>query len=216
MSKLAAPNAAFPSGLAQTGDPLLLDLFHRVDMRFNYQFNTQLPHDVKGTIALNTVISALHVLPPDVPADEGGRRSRATRPASPASSISPPRERSSTSSRPTPARSAPTTRSTLQAVVKVTGVVGGKPITETFTPVLPFSFNHQLMKLAVPAAAAPAAGGSDYTATTSGLAAILNPEQAGSITHRVANSVTVLRFHLDVGEAPDLRHRARARSRSRR
>ena len=197
VSKLAAPNAAFPSGLAQTGDPLLLDLFHRADVRFNYQFNTQLPHDVKGTIALNTVISASTSYRRTFPLTKAAPFEGDT--ASIAGVIDLAAARAFLDQLSADSGSVGSDYQVdVQAVVNVTGVVGGKPITETFTPVLPFSFNHQLMKLAAPAAAAPAAGGSDYTATTSGLAAILNPEQAGSITRRVANSVTVLRFHLDV------------------
>jgi hypothetical protein len=194
VSRLAAPNAAFPTGLAQTGDPLLLDLFHSVDVRFNYQFNTRLPHDVKGTIALNTVISASTSYRRTFPLTEAvafeGDMANIAGTVDLAASRAFLDQLSADSG-----AVGSDYQVDLQAVVKVTGLVGGKPVTETFTPVLPFSFNHQLVKLAVPAATA---AGSDYTATTSGLAAILNPEQTGSITHRVANTVTLLRFHFDV------------------
>ncbi len=196
VSKLAAPNAAFPTGLAQTGDPLLLDLFNSVDLRFNYQFNTRLPHDVKGTIALNTVISASTSYRRTFPLTEAVAFEGDT--ASVAGTIDLAATRAFLDQLSADSGSVGSDyQFDLQAVVKVTGMIDGKPITETFTPVLPFSFNHQLIKLAAPASEAAATGG-DYTSTTSGLSAILNPEQTGSVTHRVANTVTLLRFHFGV------------------
>jgi signal peptidase I len=196
VSKLTAPNAAYPTGLAQTGDPLLLDLFHDVGLRFNYQFNTRLPHKIQGTIALNTVISAstsyhrTFALTKAV-AFEGDS-------ANIAGTVDLAASRAFFDQLSADSGSVGSDYQVgLQAVVHITGVVNGKPIHETFTPVLPFSFNHQLIKLAVPASTA---AGSDFTAPTSGLAAVLNPEQTGSVTHRVRNAVTVLRFHFDVAK----------------
>ena len=194
VSKLTAPNAAYPTGLAQTGDPLLLDLFHDVDLRFNYQFNTALPHKIRGTIALNTVITAstsyhrTFALTKAV-AFEGDT-------ADIAGTVDLAASRAFFDQLSADSGAVGSDYQVdLQAIVKIAGVVNGKPITETFTPVLPFSFNHQLIKLTVPASTE---AGGDFTAPTSGLASVLNPEQSGSVTHRVANTVTVLRFHLDV------------------
>ena len=73
VSKLTAPNAAYPTGLAQTGDPLLLDLFHDVDLRFNYQFNTGAAAQDQGHDRPQHGDHGLDVLPPDVRTDQGSR-----------------------------------------------------------------------------------------------------------------------------------------------
>ncbi len=195
VSQLVAPNAAYPTGFAQTGDPLLLDLFHKADMRFNYRFNSRLPHEVRGTIALNTVFTAattLHrtfVLTKAIPfvgdtATINGSvdlvQSRAFF------------DQLSADSGATGADYLVD----LQAVVTLTGVVDGKPIHETFNPVLPFTYNHQLIKLATPAASAGAAA--DPSSDTNALAAILSPEQSGSLEHQVGNTVNLAALHVNV------------------
>ena len=192
---LATPNAAYPEGVAQTGDPLLLELFRDVNVRFNYQFNTRLPHRIKGTIALNTIVSAAttwhRTFPLQKPvAFEGDAASIGG-----AVDLVASRAFFDQLSADSGAVGADYLVD-LQAVVTITGVVGGKPVHETFKPILPFTLNHQLIKLAVPTSSTTAGG--DYTAPTTGLAAILNPEQVGSVAHRVANTVTVARFRVDV------------------
>jgi signal peptidase len=195
VSKLVAPNAAYPEGLAQTGDPLLLELVKDVSLRFNYQFNTRLPHHVKGTIALNSVVSAATSYHRTFPVQPAVPFTGDTASIEGTIDLAATRAFFDQLSADSGAVGADY-RFDLQAVVTVTGDVGGKPIHETFTPVLPFSFTHQLVRLAVPSSSTTTGG--DYLAPTTGLASILNPEQSGSIAHRVNNTITFARFHLDV------------------
>lgn len=195
MSKLLAPNPAYPTGFAQTGDPLLLDLFKDVNVKFGYRFDSRLPHQIKGTIALNTVITAstsLHrsfVLQKVVPF-EGDT-------ANIAGVVDLVQSRAFFDRLSADSGAVGSDYLVdLQAVVNITGVVDGKPIDQTFTPVLPFTFNHQLVKLAAPAASS--AAGADPTSETSAIAAILQPEQAGSLDQQVANSVNLAALHIGV------------------
>jgi signal peptidase len=194
-SKLVAPNAAYPTGLAQTGDPLLLDLFHDATVRFSFRFDSRLPHQIKGTIALNTLVSAATSYRRTFPLQQAVAFEGDTAITSGVIDLAAWRAFFDQLSADSGAVGADYDVD-LQAVVTIVGVVDGRPIHETFTPVLPFNFNHQLVKLDVPASAT--ATGADVTAPGVGLASIVSPEKIGSLPQRVPNAVSIAHFRLDV------------------
>jgi hypothetical protein len=86
----------------------------------------------------------------------------------------------------------------VQPVVRLTGTVGGNPIKETFSPVLPFEVAPTALTLDVPVAPAPP--GATYVAPTaaSALAAGLNPTQSGNVPHIYPNVVSVAKYEIRV------------------
>ncbi|MCU1375098.1 MAG: peptidase signal peptidase, partial [Actinomycetia bacterium] len=173
-SKLRAPNAAYPSGQADTGEPLFFDLFDSVKLRFAYRFASALPHHVEGTIALKALISdstgwhQLYEVSAPVAfsgdeADTGGEFPLADFRAV----------------FDTLAKNAGTTGGEypvyLQPVIQVHGTVEGRAFTSGFTPAIPISVTSNMLKVAAsppppPGTTTPSLVGADP----------LHPLQAGA------------------------------------
>ena len=196
VARLSKPIPAYPSGFALTGQPLLLSLFDRVTVRFNYQLDTRLPHRIEGTIALDALVAAQttwHQTFPVQPAHSFGGDATSI-----GGSVDLRAARAFLDQ--VSAQSGVVGADfdvDLRAIVHITGFVGAKRIDETFRPVLPFTVNHQLVKLKVPAMSITA--GTTYNAPeNAGLSSILNPSQPGSVPRRVTNHLAFARLEVPV------------------
>ena len=192
--RLTKPNAAYPSGVALTGQVLPLDLIHTMQVRFRYQFSTRLTHNVHGTIALKARVSAQTSYHQTFTVRKAvafrGDRTSAD------GTVDLTQARSFFDQLSAQTGSVGADYSVdLLAIVRITGIVGAKHIHETFAPALPFSLNHQFIAINVPVTST----GSTYLApTASDLTVLLNPDQPGSIPRRAANTLSFTSLHLDV------------------
>ena len=196
VGQIEKPNAAYPSGLAVTGQPLLLNLFNRVSVRFHYQFNSRLPHRIRGTIELKAQIAAqtswhqtfvvkkATAFTGDSTGIAGAVDLRAARAFLDGVS----------------AQSGAVGADydvNLVASVHITGFAGSKRIDETFAPILPFTFNHQLVKLKIPTTST--SPGTTYNSSAaSGLSSILIPHSEGSVPRQAVNRLSFARMQLSV------------------
>jgi hypothetical protein len=196
-SRLVAPSPAYPSGYALTDQPMLLELFRRLNVRFNYAFSSRLPHEIHGTITLETAVSAPtgwhHTFALGKPAPFEGNTTHVN------GVIDLDQTRTLLDRLSLQAGAVGTDYDfELRAIVRISGTVDGNRVHETFSPSVPFVFNHQLMR--IKAAAAPLLPGLTPTAADGeGANAALHPEQQGAIPRRVANVVAISRSQIDVG-----------------
>src|ERR1700730_1598195 len=51
-----APNAVYAAGVVRTGDPVYPSLVDTVNLRFEYQFKSKLPHHIEGTVELRVLL----------------------------------------------------------------------------------------------------------------------------------------------------------------
>jgi hypothetical protein len=188
---------AYPSGVAHTGDPLFLNDFKTATLSFAYQFKSTLKHKVHGTIAFaaeltsdstwhrNVVItparhfnSDLAVASSDV--DLNGLRALLTKLGQDSGDAG------------------ASYTVTLEPVVTVRGTVGGKPISDTFSPTLPFSVSNAIAKLNVagPATLPGASYATESPADTQ--ASALEPSQTGTIPGIAPRYLKVARYALPV------------------
>jgi hypothetical protein len=197
-----APSIIYPSGVVTTGQPIYASLVNTVNLSFQYRFTSALPHHIRGTIALNGLLLSqanswqkFAVLKPNT-AFTGDNASIAS-PAplgllySQINSIS------------TQTGIAGVSYSAdVQPVVHIIGTVGGKPINETFSPVLPFSIGQTVVTLDVPVAPLPPGATYIPSSADSALKSTLHPVQPGSIPHLVANEVSIAKYDIEI---PQLR-----------
>jgi hypothetical protein len=197
-SRLVAPSPAYPSEYALTGQPVLLELFRRLNVRFNYAFTSRLPHEVHGSIALVTAVSAPtgwhQTFALGKPAAFKGNTTHAL------GAIDLDRTRKFLDRLSLQAGSVGADYDLeLRAIVRISGIVDGERIHETFSPSVPFTFNHQLMRLKVAATPILPASTTRPDADGESPSAALHPEQAGAIPRRIANEVAITRLEIDVG-----------------
>ena len=193
-----ATTAVYPTGVVSTGQPIYPSLVDAVTLGFGYRFTSALPHQVRGTIELRALVLSQA---------NTWQESSTVKAASPFSgdhtSVSATLPLSSlydlTNSVTSQSGAAGATYSVdIQPVVHFSGTVGGKAVSGTYAPVLPFSISTSVVTLDV--TVAPAPPGATYVAPTasSALSATINPVQTGSIPQVVGNVVSVARYQIQV------------------
>jgi signal peptidase I len=193
-----SPTAVYPSGAVKTGDPIYPSLVSSLGLSFKYQFASPLPHHVTGTIQLRTlVLSSTNTWQSLSTGTAAAPFTGDTASVSTTLALGGLYALINTVS----AQSgvAGTNYAVdVQPVVRLTGTVGGNPIKETFSPVLPFEVAPTALTLDVPVAPAPP--GATYVAPTaaSALAAGLNPTQSGNVPHIYPNVVSVAKYEIRV------------------
>ena len=177
----------YPSGVAQTGQPLVIGDVDAATVSFAYQFTSRLRHEINGTIALQVVFlgdsgwrNAYHLVSPapfsgDV-ASTSGQLSLST-----LGQLLAKLQAGSKS-----AARAYTVY--LQPVVEYEGVVGGHKVHGTFTPTLPFTLDAAVF-------APQALNLRDPSSQVSELGKELHPAQTGDLTQSVANVISFFGLH---------------------
>jgi hypothetical protein len=192
------PTPVYPTGRLTTGQPIYPNLVDTVTLSFAYHFASPLPHHVTGTISLKALLLSktntwqqLAVVKAAT-AFTGDTTTLVS--TLPLKGLYPLIDKVSAQSGAPGASYA----ADIQPVVTITGTVGGHPIKETYSPVLPFDVAQTAITLDV--AVAPAPPGATYVAPTasSALATTLNPTQAGSVPHLFPNVMTVAKYKIRV------------------
>ena len=193
-----ASTAVYPSGLAKTGDPIYPSLIDILSVRFEYVFSSALAHNIEGTIELKALVLSTTDTWQEV----------AT--VAPAAAFSGDTSSTTTDFALSDLYSlidsviadtgiAGTNYSVdLQPIVHIAGTVGDQSIDETFSPVLPFAVSRTAIRVDAPVSALPAGATYTPTSTSSALAAVLNPAQAGGIPHVVANDLSIAKYKVPV------------------
>ena len=186
-----ASSAAYPEGVVQTGAPIFLNEVSNLDVSFGYRFHSSLPHSVRGTIVLRGLV-----------VDQATSWQHQYRLARPKSFTG---DRADVSVR---VKLADLTKmlnglavSTgtpgasydieLAPLVRLTGTVAGRRVTQTFAPKLPFTANDAVLKLDISAPAA--APGATYAAPSAAslLDGAIHPSEGGTLPKRVPNTLTL-------------------------
>lgn len=195
-----APSAplVYPSGYATTGDPLYQNLVKTVDLEFQYRFKSALTHTVHGTFELKSVlysqIDTWHrtflLVPPQSFTGDTFTLKYAER----LKILLDVLRHVSSSSGITEYAFA----YDVMPVIHVSGVLHGRRIHQTFSPVLPFLVTRSSVSLNN--SVAPIVSGATYVAPTaaSTIAAILHPVQRGNVPHLVATTVPIARYNIPV------------------
>ena len=194
------PSAAYPSGFARTGQPLFIQDFKTMTIRYAYHFTSQLPHGVLGTIEFAAVLSSessswqhTYVLAKPRPfrADDATLRYRFAL-----------QGLTSIITALTVASGSPSAEYdiVLKPIVHVHGVVDGKAIVSTFAPTLPFTLSGPTLKLNVAAAPAPLGATYAQPSAAADLAAAVNPSVSGSIPGSAGNEIAVAGHPIPVAD----------------
>jgi signal peptidase I len=192
------PTAVYPSGLVTTGEPIFPTLVNSVTMKFQYKFESTLPHHITGTIGVRALVLAQ--------TDTWQRLATL--------------KTTTTFSGDTATVSVPVSLKQLYALidsvtsqsglvgenysadiqpfVHISGVVGGHHISQRFLPVLPFAVSQAEITLDV--ASAPAPPGATYVlpSASAELASTLKPAQFGTVPHFATNVISVAKYDLPV------------------
>jgi signal peptidase I len=196
------PTAVYPSGFVTTGQPIYPSLVKTVQLRFQYHFNSTLPHHIKGSIALRALLLSRANTWQQLSTIKQATSftgDRAVLVASlPLNSLYGLVNSVSSQS----GVAGLDYSADLQPVIHITGTVGSKPIHETFSPVLPFDVAPTVITLDV--AVAPAPPGATYVApsASSQLSAAVHPSQPGTIPQIVPNVISIAKYEI---ELPTLR-----------
>jgi signal peptidase I len=190
---------AYPTGVAETGQPLFLNDFKTATLSFAYQFKSTFKHKVHGTIAFSALLTsdstwhrtvqimAAHKFNGDLAVASGNvdltqlrslltKLGQDTGDAGASYSV------------------------TLLPVVSVSGTVNGKHISDTFSPNLPFSVSNAVAKLNV-AGPATLPGASYATESPADVqAAAIEPTKTGTIPGSTARFFTFARYSLPVSD----------------
>jgi signal peptidase I len=190
---------AYPTGTAQTGQPLFLNDFKTATLSFAYQFKSSLKHNVHGTISFaaqlssdttwhrNVTIMPAHKFNGDLAVASGNvdlnqLRALLTKLGQDSGDAG------------------ASYAVTLVPIVTVHGTVGGKQISDTFTPTLPFSVSNAIAKLNV-AGPATLPGASYATESPADVqASALQPTKTGTIPGNTARFFTFARYNLPVSD----------------
>lgn len=192
------PTAVYPSGFLITGDPIYPSLIDTVTITFKYRLLSSLPHNIKGTIGLDTLLLSsnntwknLSVVSKAIPFTGdttalsehlklsdlyGFIDSISTQSGVVMSNYS----------------------ADIQPVVHITGDVNGQFIDETFKPVLPFNITSSIITLND--VVTPPLPGATYTLPSADANRIstLNPIQSSSITHLAPNTILIAKYRVSV------------------
>ena len=190
-------DATYPTGMARTGDPIFLAHFKQVSLSFRYRLATGAAHQVHGTIALKVFVSsdstwhtlATLVAPTRFVGDTAVARGTFDLAALKTLLAQLAVDSGSVGASYTV---------DIKPVVHVVGRVAGKPIDETFSPVLPASVTQTLLKVTASAPVAPAGATYAPPSRAEVLAAAFNPVAPGTVPGIAPNFVTVARYHLPV------------------
>ena len=199
-AQVTKPTAAYPSGFARTGQPLFIQDFKTMTIRYAYHFTSQLPHGVLGTIEFAAVLSSessswqhTYVLAKPRPfrSDDASLRYRFAL-----------QGLTSIITALTVASGSPSAQYdiVLKPIVHVHGVVDGKAIVSTFAPTLPFTLDGPTLKLNVAATPAPLGATYAQPSAAADLAAAVNPSASGSIPGWAGNEVTVAGRRIPVAD----------------
>ena len=196
-AKTLRPDATYPTGFARSGQPLFLDAFRSIRVDFSYRFASKLAHHVHGTVSLKALVASgsgwknLYTL------EKTTTFTGDTATVGGAFDLRQLQQLLNQLSLEAGTVGADYTID-LQPIVRISGTVGGKPITSTFSPVLPFTASPTELKLDIAQAVAPP--GATYAAPSaaSTLAAGLHPHQSGTIPGLGPNFLLVARYHLAI------------------
>jgi signal peptidase I len=170
----AAPGPAYPSGRAETGEPLFTHVVSLVSVRFEYRFRSAAPHSLAGTASLSAAIASTNgwqtTLPLGRAAHFTGNRALVTGNLDLASVLALLRHLEATTA------VGGSFTLTLVPTVRTTGRLDGLPLHVTFAPRIPFSLN-PLEVQPVSSAGSPLAAGPSPTSP-------FRPSLAGSVTGR--------------------------------
>ena len=193
-----APNAVYPTGVVVSGDPIYPSLVDVVTLRFEYQFSSELPHDIRGTIELHALVlsqvDTWQEVSTVIPATEFTGDATAISTDLPLASLF-----TLISSVSSQSGIAGTNYSVdIQPLVHITGTVDGESVDQRYSPVLPFAVTTSAIRLDV--AAAPLPPGATYEPASAGssLVAALHPVESGSIPHPVANELSIAKYHFSI------------------
>ena len=192
---LIKPNPAYPTGFVVTGQPFFFSLVRFVAIRFEYHFTSKLPHAIHGTISLGSTVAADTTYSQHFPIVAARAFTGDTAVVEVKADIQLWKAFFSVLAADS-GQSNAEFRIIVQPIVKVSGVVLGTPINETFQPAMTSIATTALIKLS-PATPTPLPG-APYKPTIDPLVATLNPAQAGSIPTRVTNHIHVLRYSIAV------------------
>lgn len=194
---------AYPSGVAHTGDPLFLNDFKTATLSFAYQFKSPLKHNVHGTIAFRAQLTSDTTWHRNVTITPARRFTGDLAVASGDVALGGLRALLTELGQDSGDAGGSYTV-TLLPVVTVRGTVGGKPISDTFSPSLPFSVTDAIAKLNV-AGPATLPGASYATESPASVqASALDPSQTGTIPGVAPRYLNVARYSLPVSDARGL------------
>lgn len=178
-------SAAYPSGVVRTGDPVFIGAIRSLGVSFAYAFDSKLPHDVRGTIALRALLvdqsstwRRLYRLGKRHPF-AGDRATVGAR--IDLRALSRTLEGLAASSG-TPGGSYAVQ---LAPLVRLRGTVAGRRISETFAPTLHFSLDAAMLKPDIPAPSSLPGATFAQPSAASLLTSALHPTQAGTLPKRV-------------------------------
>ncbi|MCU1379730.1 MAG: signal peptidase endoplasmic reticulum-type [Acidimicrobiales bacterium] len=191
-AKIRDPNPAYPSGVAETGQPVFFSLSDSLRLTFDYRFVSRYAHDVKGTVALKALISDStgwhQVLDVSDPVAFDGSDHASIGGQFPLSDLRALVAQLAVNSG-LPGAEYPLY---LQPVVTVAGTVQGRAIQSTFSPVIPVSLTETLLKVA--SANTIAVPGT----TTAAQADVFHPTLEESARVTGPNTLVIARYHVAV------------------
>jgi len=195
---VVAPTPVYPSGFIESGQPIYPSLVSAVTLKFRYNFKSALAHHVHGNVEVKALLLSGN--------DTWKRLSTIQSPAAFTGNVATVTSTlqlkalysliNDVSAQTNVAGSSYS--ADIEPVVHVSGEVGGKAINETFAPVLPFVVTQNVITLDVSAPVAPPGATYTFPTVESETAATLNPAQAGSIPHQVANVIAVAKYQIRV------------------
>lgn len=192
------PKSRLTIGTATTGQPIFFSESKTFTVLFRYHFASRYAHSVRGTVGLDAELTSQgsswhrrYVVVAARPFTGDEATIRTTLPLAPLAQIIGTVAIASGS----PADSYV---ATLIPTVRVHGYIDGKPLSERFDPMLPFTVTRAVIKLDINAAG-PVAGATSAPASPQALLqAALNPTAPGAIPGRGPRTVSLARTELSV------------------
>jgi signal peptidase I len=182
------PDPVYPSGVVTTGAPVFTRLVDDLELGFRYRLSTGVSHRVRGTIALDAVVSDTSGWTRTLPVAPSRRFSGAAATAAGTLDVQAFEELVESARTLTEAPLASITVN-VQPVVHVTGSVGETPVDESFAPVLTLSYDGTTLR-PVPArdAEPDAAPPYDPRREVSGRETVTTPLGLGPLSLGVADA----------------------------
>jgi hypothetical protein len=174
----------YPSGVAQTGDPLVLGDIDQMTVHFSYRFHSRLQHSLRGTILFQVVFigesgwrNAEKLVKPSAFTGDGAVTTATLSLSGLGKVLAKLQAGSDVAAR------AYTVY--LQPVVRYEGTVGNRQVHGTFSPTLPFTLDAAVF-------APKALNLQDPSSQGQRLAAELQPTQTGRMHRSVANVISFI------------------------
>jgi signal peptidase I len=146
---LVAPNAVYPTGRIDTGDPVFVKLVPQVTFVFAYRFSSALPHGVRGTGELKAIVASpqgwqrtLELLPPRPVQGDRGTLSATVSLADVQHVVERFQKLTGVAQS--------TYTLTLEPALALAGGVGGAPVKLTFSPTAAFSIDAYQLTVSQP------------------------------------------------------------------